>query len=69
MTSREKFNSTLLKFHGPQQHFTECPTAGVKLTSQKLHPYNINVSLHLLFLALHFISLIYKMVDNCVDTN
>ena len=34
----------------------------------KLNPYNINVTLHLLFLALQFTSLIYKIVDNCVDT-
>ena len=30
--------------------------------------WHYNVSLHLLFLALRFTSLIYKMVDNCVDT-
>ena len=38
------------------------------MVPQKLNSYNVNVSLHLLFLALHFTSLIYKMVDNCVDT-
>ena len=38
------------------------------MAPQKINSYNINVSLHLLFLASHFTSLICKIVDNCVDT-
>ena len=37
------------------------------MATQKLNPYNNNVSLHLLILALDFTTLIYKMVKNCAD--
>ena len=38
------------------------------MAPQNINPDNNNVSLHLQFLALCFTSLIYKMLDNCVDT-